>query len=191
VSSSISGSETSSPLTLSDPLTGSSLSEKPSDLEEGARSEAGSTGIGAGSPGGSVAGSHGSVPTNGATKRATKSQAKATRVPDDFQPPPKDVERFRREGYDCLAHVEEFVDYWRGIPGTKGTNLDWHATFRNRIRSLIKWGECTEWTAPRQADRPLPPSVAAMTPEECTSVRSKIADEITKRLGDSSLQEPT
>jgi hypothetical protein len=30
----------------------------------------------------------------------------------------------------------EFVDYWIGIPGSRGTKLDWPATWRNRVRQL-------------------------------------------------------
>ncbi len=30
----------------------------------------------------------------------------------------------------------EFVDYWIGVPGQRGTKLDWPATWRNRVRQL-------------------------------------------------------
>lgn len=30
----------------------------------------------------------------------------------------------------------EFIDYWIGIPGQRGTKLDWSATWRNRVRTL-------------------------------------------------------
>lgn len=30
----------------------------------------------------------------------------------------------------------EFIDYWIGIPGTRGTKLDWSATWRNRVRQI-------------------------------------------------------
>jgi hypothetical protein len=30
----------------------------------------------------------------------------------------------------------EFVDYWIGIPGQRGTKLDWPATWRNRVRAV-------------------------------------------------------
>lgn len=33
---------------------------------------------------------------------------------------------------------EEFVDYWRGVPGQKGCKLDWEGTWRNRCRVAIK-----------------------------------------------------
>jgi hypothetical protein len=34
--------------------------------------------------------------------------------------------------------TDEFVDYWRGVPGAKGLKLDWIATWRNRMRELEK-----------------------------------------------------
>jgi hypothetical protein len=30
----------------------------------------------------------------------------------------------------------EFIDYWIGIPGQRGTKLDWSATWRNRVRAI-------------------------------------------------------
>ena len=30
----------------------------------------------------------------------------------------------------------EFIDYWIGIPGSRGTKLDWSATWRNRVRAI-------------------------------------------------------
>jgi hypothetical protein len=34
----------------------------------------------------------------------------------------------------------EFVDYWIGVPGNRGTKLDWLATWRNRVRDTLKRG---------------------------------------------------
>lgn len=34
----------------------------------------------------------------------------------------------------------EFVDYWVGIPGQRGCKSDWPATWRNRVRSVLKRG---------------------------------------------------
>lgn len=34
----------------------------------------------------------------------------------------------------------EFVDYWVAIPGHRGVKLNWSATWRNRVRELIKRG---------------------------------------------------
>ena len=33
---------------------------------------------------------------------------------------------------------ERFRDYWRGVPGQRGTKLDWEATWRNWVRSEDK-----------------------------------------------------
>lgn len=35
----------------------------------------------------------------------------------------------------------EFVDYWIGVPGSRGTKLDWLATWRNRVRDVLKRGK--------------------------------------------------
>lgn len=40
-----------------------------------------------------------------------------------------------RPDLDVPAVVAKFVDYWRGVPGSKGVKLDWEATFRNFIRT--------------------------------------------------------
>lgn len=37
----------------------------------------------------------------------------------------------------------EFGDYWRGVPGQKGTKTDWLATWRNRCRELDDRGRAT------------------------------------------------
>jgi len=34
------------------------------------------------------------------------------------------------------AEWTEFVDYWIGVPGSRGVKLDWPATWRNRIRQI-------------------------------------------------------
>lgn len=34
----------------------------------------------------------------------------------------------------------EFIDYWIGIPGQRGTKLDWSATWRNRVRMIATKG---------------------------------------------------
>lgn len=37
-------------------------------------------------------------------------------------------------GIDHAAVTDRFVDYWRGISGSKGVKLDWTATWRNWLR---------------------------------------------------------
>src|SRR5437660_1331440 len=36
--------------------------------------------------------------------------------------------------------VDEFRDYWHGVPGTRGCKLDWEATWRNRCREVAGRG---------------------------------------------------
>lgn len=38
----------------------------------------------------------------------------------------------------------EFIDYWSALPGSRGTKLDWLATWRNRIRQLFSKGVAHE-----------------------------------------------
>lgn len=35
----------------------------------------------------------------------------------------------------------EFVDYWCALPGSRGTKLDWLATWRNRLRQIVSKGQ--------------------------------------------------
>lgn len=37
---------------------------------------------------------------------------------------------------DIDAKLEEFIDYWVGVPGAKGVKLDWESTWRNSMRKL-------------------------------------------------------
>lgn len=34
----------------------------------------------------------------------------------------------------------EFVDYWIGVPGSRGLKLNWLATWRNRVRDVLSKG---------------------------------------------------
>ena len=40
---------------------------------------------------------------------------------------------------DLVKATEEFVDYWAGVPGSKGVKLDWPGTWRNWIRRRQEW----------------------------------------------------
>ncbi len=40
---------------------------------------------------------------------------------------------------DITAMTDEFVDYWRAVPGTKGVKLDWTGTWRNHMRRRQEW----------------------------------------------------
>lgn len=62
---------------------------------------------------------------------------KGTRLPEDFIPD-SSCEATARElkfsNGDWKRALQEFRDYWAGVPGQKGTKLDWQATFRNSLR---------------------------------------------------------
>lgn len=38
------------------------------------------------------------------------------------------------------AMWDEFLDFWIGVPGQRGTKLNWSATWRNRVRTVISRG---------------------------------------------------
>lgn len=61
---------------------------------------------------------------------------KGTRIPIPFHVT-EDMLKWATEkapDVDLDAATEEFVDYWRGVGGQRGTKLDWIATWRNRMR---------------------------------------------------------
>lgn len=71
------------------------------------------------------------------TKTSSSSARKrAARIPDDFHMTPEMIAwgQANFPHLDGEAITAEFVDYWRGVPGAKGTKLDWIATWRNQIR---------------------------------------------------------
>jgi hypothetical protein len=67
-----------------------------------------------------------------------RTSPKATRVPEDFDPDEAST-RFGvslglRRDEICGEGRREFLDYWRGVPGVKGTKTDWQGTFRNSLK---------------------------------------------------------
>ena len=58
-------------------------------------------------------------------------------MPADWIPSDADVEFCRTERPDLRPSdvADRFRDYWHAIPGTKGQKTDWHATWRNWVRS--------------------------------------------------------
>jgi hypothetical protein len=74
-------------------------------------------------------------------KGSGNARARGTRLPADFAPD-KSCETAARErkftNKDWQNCLDEFRDYWAGVPGTKGLKLDWQATFRNRIRTYTE-----------------------------------------------------
>lgn len=78
------------------------------------------------------------VPTELPT--TTAPQKRGARIPDDFAVTDEmhqwATENVPRVVHDLDAATREFVDYWRATPGSKGTKLDWTATWRNRMRQV-------------------------------------------------------
>ena len=62
--------------------------------------------------------------------------ARATRLPQDWQPSPDDLAwaRANRPEIDALAEVDKFRDYWTA-KSRDAAKLDWSATWRNWIRN--------------------------------------------------------
>jgi hypothetical protein len=64
-------------------------------------------------------------------------QKRATRIADDYTPNDDLISFAASRGFtpDQLADITaEFIDYWRGVSGAKGTKLDWDGTWRNWVR---------------------------------------------------------
>lgn len=70
-------------------------------------------------------------------KRAGRKDAKATRLPDDWQPD-RELAQFAMDEIGdralCRRETDRFKDFWKGQSGAKGCKLDWPATYRNWIR---------------------------------------------------------
>jgi len=64
---------------------------------------------------------------------------RGSRLPDPWSPEESLVSWAKSE-FGVAESVlrretEKFCDYWRGIPGQRGTKLDWNATWRNWMRN--------------------------------------------------------
>ncbi|QOP64804.1 helix-turn-helix DNA binding domain protein [Microbacterium phage DelaGarza] len=73
-----------------------------------------------------------SADAEGETKRR-----RATRIPDPFVVTAEMWGWCHEKGFDMAwarEQTERFVDYWRGVPGQRGTKLDWPGTWRNWLR---------------------------------------------------------
>lgn len=69
-------------------------------------------------------------------KKKKRAEARATRLALDSCP--EDWSSFcktERPDLNVKATWERFSDYWRSVPGSKGTKLDWFATWRNWVRN--------------------------------------------------------
>jgi hypothetical protein len=70
------------------------------------------------------------------SSRATRS-TRGTRIAENFAITDDDRLGARRLGFTDRQIDEitvEFIDYWRGVAGQRGTKLDWQATWRNWMR---------------------------------------------------------
>lgn len=65
-----------------------------------------------------------------------KPATKGARIPQPFlvTPEMRKWAAVNHKGVDITQATQEFVDYWRGVPGQRGCKLDWPATWRNAIR---------------------------------------------------------
>ena len=64
---------------------------------------------------------------------------RGTRLPDDFVPDETChvlAEKLLLSRQESQQAFDEFRDYWRGVPGAKGSKTDWNATFRNQLRRV-------------------------------------------------------
>jgi len=107
-------------------------------------------------------------------KRETK---RATRLPDTWHPRAED-------GLDNLE-LAKFRDYWRAVPGQKGTKLDWDATWRNWLRTAGKLPTNAKpsvevRTGPRNVFKP-EPETPQLTEEEKARRREQV-DAVLKGL---------
>lgn len=66
-----------------------------------------------------------------------KPRTRGTRIPDSFTVTDAMRAWVAEQGLthlDLELITDEFIDYWRGVPGQKGVRLDWVGTWRNRVR---------------------------------------------------------
>lgn len=72
------------------------------------------------------------------TPVAVPASKRGTRLPTDWTPAEETQAWARSQGVSdpCGKLLEEFRDFWVGVPGARGTKLDWDATYRNRVRQV-------------------------------------------------------
>lgn len=74
------------------------------------------------------------TPTEEKEEANASSKKTGTRVPEDFWPNETSYQRADALGIPITPDlVNDFLDYWRAVPGAKGRKLDWQATFRNYL----------------------------------------------------------
>jgi hypothetical protein len=92
--------------------------------------------------------------TDNSVANAPPIAKRGSRIPDEWALTQELREFASGLGLDPEVTLAEFVDYWRGVPGSRGRKLDWPATFRNRCREL----------ASRPRKSPAPKATPGQTP---------------------------
>lgn len=68
------------------------------------------------------------------------SSKRGTRVPETFEPNATCwhlAEELRLTTQQSQQAFDQFMDYWRSVPGAKGLKLDWQAAFRTWLRRSV------------------------------------------------------
>lgn len=118
-------------------------------------------------------------------KKEVVTRARGTRMSSEATVSDADRQFAREHGLSDIAIDRawaEFVDFWTGIPGQRGTKLNWPGTWRNRIRDITgksgkqdakKAGSLSE-TAGRLATQGVvfgPRPSGVLSPENAANVR--------------------
>jgi hypothetical protein len=105
-------------------------------------------------------------------ERAEVENSRGKRITADWKPKPETIAWARGQGVDAVAVVEEFVEYWRSLPGAKGRRVDWDLTFKNRLRGLIAQGRAPK--LPPEGPPPVQPEPDALTGEQAAEHIAKL-----------------
>lgn len=68
-------------------------------------------------------------------------EKRGTRLPDNFEPDEschRLADALLLSTWETQAAFDNFMDYWRAVPGAKGLKLDWQMTFKNQLRHAAK-----------------------------------------------------
>lgn len=110
------------------------------------------------------------------------SRSRGTRLPDGWSPS-DDLLAFCHDlglsPGDTRTLTDEFVDFWRGVPGSRGTKLDWDATFRNRARDAA--GKKSRYARGPQGQSVAPPG--GVHPHEFERQQQRLREEAAKKFG--------
>lgn len=79
-----------------------------------------------------------SLRANSPAKRTEPKNRKGSRLPLDWMPSLDMIDFAIGLGLDAWATADSFRDYWIAVPGSKGSKLDWPATWRNWCRNEAK-----------------------------------------------------